>query len=135
MGCSFEYTLDGFEPWSPTGNPVTLYSLEEGRHTIRVRATDLATELSDAEAAVYNWTFDRSPPAVSMQLSAAGPGLVDKRGQELIEATFRCYEEAAAADDGGGDDDGATAAAADGEDDAAAAGELASGEDGVCAVR
>ena len=58
LGCSFEYQLDAFTTWVPTAT-VVLYSLLEGKHALRVRATDALSGLRDAMPATHEWWVDR----------------------------------------------------------------------------
>ena len=88
LGCSFEYQLDAFTTWVPTGNPVVLYSLLEGKHVLRVRATDALSGLRDAMPATHEWWVDRTAPSIRLlgKPPATSPSLSAKFAFECVDS-------------------------------------------------
>jgi len=60
-GVTYQLSLDN-AAFTNTTNPVTLTNLQDGSHTVRVRAVD-ASGNADATPATYTWTIDATPPA------------------------------------------------------------------------
>jgi len=62
-GVTFESSLDG-GAFTPATSPLTLINLNDGAHTLLVRAVDTATGLVDPTPASYTWSVDNAAPAV-----------------------------------------------------------------------
>jgi hypothetical protein len=90
-GSSFECRLDDAGEWSACDSPTGLTGLGEGRHTIRVRATDVAGN-TDPTPAERTWTVDTSPPDTRIDTGPAS-GRATRAGFALSAgpgATFEC---------------------------------------------
>lgn len=59
-GVTFECSLDG-APFTACTGPATFTDLDEGAHTLQVRARDAAGNV-DPNPASFTWTVDRTPP-------------------------------------------------------------------------
>lgn len=74
---TYECALDGGD-WAACAQSSTFPGLGEGPHTLMLRATDAAGNLSDA--AQYDWQIDLTPPAVpTVETPADGATLTNAR--------------------------------------------------------
>jgi hypothetical protein len=74
-GATFECSLDA-EGYGPCASPKTYTDMEDGDHTFRVRATDVAGN-TDPSPASFNWTIDtsqvdRTPPETTITSGPSG---------------------------------------------------------------
>lgn len=86
-----ECDLDG-APVTPCTTPVTIGSLTDGDHTLKVRATDLAGNVGDY--AEYSWTVDTTPSTVTIVSGpddpTAEPNAWFQFTADDSDATFEC---------------------------------------------
>ena len=91
-GSSFECRLDDAAAWSACSSPTEFTGLNQGRHTIRVRATDAAGN-TDASPAERTWTVDTVPPRTVIRSGPASGGRSTRAGFSFTAetgATFQC---------------------------------------------
>lgn len=69
-------------------DPTVLIGVTEGSHTLTVRARDAAGNLS--ADVIHSWQVDMTRPQVSARMSAAGRGILARRG--IVIAATKCNE-------------------------------------------
>lgn len=84
----FECQLDS-DPWVACVAPVFVVGLPQGPHDFRVRATDLASNLSDPPT-LYSWVVDTVPPATPV-ISAPTSGTWTNNNQPTISGTAEAF--------------------------------------------
>ncbi|MBB6610721.1 gliding motility-associated C-terminal domain-containing protein [Pontibacter sp. Tf4] len=90
-GVTYQASIDD-GAFATVSNPVTLQNLTDGKHTIRVRATD-GSGNTDQSPAAYTWTIDATPPpapaivAVSEDLGPVANDRITSDNKLLLKGT------------------------------------------------
>ena len=58
--CAFEYRLDEYPVWIATQNPLTLFHLAEGKHSLTVRATIISSEAENTQERAADLIEDKN---------------------------------------------------------------------------
>jgi Tol biopolymer transport system component len=85
VGSTFECSLDG-AAYTVCSSPKSYTNLKNGKHTFRVKATDVAGNV-DATPAVRTWTVDTIKPAITNVRPVPGSAIRDRT--PTISATVR----------------------------------------------
>jgi hypothetical protein len=71
--CTFEYQLDSFAGWLPTSNPVTLWHVPEGHHSLQVRSVRVDTGMVDPHPVTFHWSIELEMPELTFISTPQSP--------------------------------------------------------------